>query len=79
MNLSFCTGHSARAMDGCLIQSHPPRVPQSFRHHHPTARLESMTDLPAFLSWYQHDDDDDFERWDQAMAAGILVELSHLR
>ena len=78
MNLSFCTGHSARAMYGCLIQSLAPRVPQSFRHHPPTARLESMTDLPAFLSLYQHDDDGG-ERWDQAMAAGILVELSHLR
>ena len=70
VNLSFCTGHSARAMDGCLIQSLAPRVLQSFRHHRPTARLESMTDPPAFLSWYQHDED---ENWNEGMAANILV------
>ena len=77
MNLSFCTGHSARATDECLIQSLAPRVQQSFRHHRPTARLESMTDPPAFLSWYQHGDEDD-ERWNQGMTADILVELPHL-
>lgn len=74
VNLSFCAGSQPERLMG----HHPllaPRVLQSFHHHRPTARLESMTDPPAFLSCYQHDDDG---IRDHCMKAGILVELSHL-
>ena len=62
VNLSFCAGNQRERLMGYLDLL-APRVRQSFRHRHPTARLESTMDPPAFFSCDQHDidngDDDD--------------------
>ena len=49
VNLSFCARYQlGRWMK--IVGLLAPQVRRSFRHHRPTARLGSMTDLPTFFS-----------------------------
>ena len=75
MNLSFCARNQLERLTG-VVNMPAPQALQSFRHHRPTARLESMTDPLAFFSCHQHDD---YGTKGYFLKGGILVKLSHLK